>query len=474
MKLRRIISAFFALLMLGAVVLVSAASAEDGTGAVASAVSEPFDVIAAADTTTGNVPWAHGNNQTRLVNVSSGTYIGVLTGDSFSSGDWGSTYNWSLIRVLPDGKTVEKLYSDIVYGVSTTITVMADAEENIWVYSGYTNPFGSVDFNVWKYDVASGEITHTMGRKKPKAKDLGYSVAFIDPVANKIYAVATTGGAGIDGDFCWNTFDITTGEWGNPQFFREHDRYGYEYGYGDGKGGFYVLCEQSGPNDYMMSNLEGMSVGDAMRQFRSRKEDANFMWDEGHLIHVIDAANSNAYENIVIEPARYDVERGVYPNWASGEGDLLTARRDGLVYALSSQEDNGTIGIRNTVYVFDPNNEFACLGSKVLEDLYFGADYCHRFFEDTEGNLYLVRSCQESADVEVWSLTFADGKFDIKLAALEDLGGSASAVGQTGTFFISTSRGNSTPSDVAHCIIKVESSYHYFEIDFAKIRASMK
>lgn len=477
MKIRRIVCLLLALLTASALLVFSASADEGGSAASASVFSESFDVIAAAGTYIGDVPAMHGNQQTRLVNVSSGTYLGVLTKDNIldhKEGPAGPSYEMSLIHISPDGQTTELLYTEMVYGTSTTVTIMADKDEDIWLYSGWANDMGSIDFNVWHYDVSEKTIDKYLGRKKPKGNNFGYSIALMDADLGKIYGIMSTGASSGYGYFTWCAFDIETKEWGTAYSFKEDHHFAYEYGYPDNNGGFYVVCERYGANYDFMSNIPDLRVSEAMTKFRSRNENANFMWDEGHLIHVLSADGAD-YENFVIEPAVYDVEKGVYPCWLNSCCDLIEPRGTDYAFVLGAPEDNGAVGSFNTLYVYDKANGYEKIASAAAPSIYGSMYHLHRFFQDAEGNIYLMIVTEDSgAYMEFWRVTFENGEISFRLVTDEKIPGSLANKKSISVFFNNTSRANSVPSDICYMIIASGGTYHYVTADFSVIRNRAK
>ena len=463
MKTIRILSLALAVAtLLGLSVGVCSASAADSTPTSASIVSNVYDVVGAAGKEIGDVPSSHGQNQTRIVAAESGVYMALLTGDSVTDKESGApAYEMSLIRRTPDGKT-ELLYSEMIIGTSTTATAMVDKDGNVWLYSGWAEMSGLFVMNVWNYDVATGTIEKY--QSKQKAKGGGYSIAVIDPAYGSIYAIFC-------GDlyFSWCAFNIETKEWAKIQSVRTNQRYCYHFGYGDGKGGFFIVNERDVANGDVFSNLEGVRVAEAMRTYRSRKIDAGYMWDEGNLFYIPNALEKD-YTRIVITPVIYDVEKGVYPNWTNGHNDLFYDAVTGLVYVACAYDDNEVPGHLNHIYVLDANNNFEMVSHKVLPYLQ-GEDssYFHRFYQDNEGNLWLMLTNGNDAYLEIWQGT-GELKDDFRLAYNEKI---ADSFSYGDSILVAGSRGGSIPSDVARGIMRYRDTWFYMDIDFAALRVKV-
>lgn len=471
MKIRRFSVLVTVLLLLPLILCVFMSSAADEKPVYGqkSVISQPFDALAPAGLSIGDVPSAHGNNQTRIAVAPSGVYLGVLTGDKWSEPGLGAGYTMSLVKVNPDG-TAEQLFSDSIFGTSTTATIMVDKAGDIWLYSAWANANGGIDFTVWHYNVSTGETEKFTASKKPKGNSWGYSVAVMDAELGKIYGVIT-GGVGTAAFFGWCPFDIETKEWGPANSVRCDARYCYHFGYADGKGGFFVVNDRDAENYDVESNISGMRVSEAMEQLRSRKGAGNYVWDEGHLIYIPDAYGKE-WENLIIDPAVYDVEKGVYPNWVNNNCDVILDKENGYLYVLGVQDDNGTPGIEDWLFIYDVNDHFRLVEKKVVSFLMGpNATYFHRFYLDAEGKLYLVLTADSRHWIEIW---MADGEVpysDFRLVCEQDfeegLGKSNARV-----MISATERNNSIRSDTGSFILSTGGSWYYFTIDFAALRGS--
>lgn len=402
----------------------------------------------------------HGANQNRLVYVSSGAYLGAMVTPRHEHISDYHAYA-CLIRVNPDG-TVDTLYKDFILGAdsSTTVTVMADKNEDIWMYSGWQGN-GQFMFKLWHYDVSEDRVTEYSTNQRLMIDDgFGYSVAMIDAENNKIVAMAP--GGDVPGEMLWVQFDIEKKEWNQHQMVILPGRYCYLHAYPDGKGGVIVLDERAVLNQSVESNIPGMSVMEAIKTLRSHYQDANYMWDELHLHRIPDPTTSE-FEDLIIEDATYDVENGIYPNTRNGYGDMFMGS-DGYLHILYTSQCDGIAGFFMYHKIFDVSDGFEEIFFEEISYLY-GRNtlYCARMYEDLEGNVYILAmpTCTD-AMIEVWKAT-DDLCTDFELVHSEYLRGVDGATGNA--FILANSRNNSTPSNIAHFSLAVLDSWYTFEID---------
>lgn len=466
MKLKKTLSLVFSVLMIATLVGCAFISSAEETAPVSDTkpiITDPIAVLAPFGKETGDVPTGHGQNQTRMVTVSTGTYIGVMNGYQTTVDDAGVTYPFSIIRINPDG-TSQLIFDDFAHNGGGTVTMMADKNENVWVYTGWGTQSGKAYFNVWRIDTKTDEVTLFQSVQKTKGTG-GKMVAFIDPEYNHIYAVHSASPF-----FGWCAFDIGTETWEKALYVKVGNGVCYHFAYGDGKGGFYCVHERDDANDNVFCNIEGMRVSEAMKTYRSRSINAGYMWDEG-LLYYVPNAEVNELISTPLTECIYDVENGCYPNWTNASNDLFYDYSTGLMYAGINYLDNGVPGNKNHVFVIDINHDREVISDQMLPFLY-GDDfaYNHRFYQDLEGNLWLMITNQRDGYIEIWK---GEGelKKDFRLVYNEMLPGNFSTVYNV---ICSTNRSGSIPSDIAHIMIQQNSDWYYMEIDFAALREMAK
>ena len=401
----------------------------------------------------------HGANQNRVVSVSSGMYLGVMLEptDGYTNEEVQAT----IIRVNADG-TADLIYKDFIadYG-ATTVTIMADKNEDIWMYSGWENG-NYLFFKVWQYDVSENKTTAFETVQAIKGSDgaYGYSTAVIDPENEKIFAMAP--GGGVPGWFCWCEFDMVTKEWLPYKTVQTPYRYCYNYAYPDGDGGILIVGERDIQNRSVESNISKLLVVDAMSQLRSRKIDADYMWDELYLIHIPDPAIESLVE-VELEGATYDVENGIYPNIKNnGYGDTFLDS-NGNLHTLYTTDDDGVAGVYMNHKIYDVSEGLKEIYSNRITFLYGdNTTYGARMFEDLEGNVYILAAPHHArSQVEVWKAT-DDLNTKYKLVHNEFLQGVGNR--ENGGMILANNRNNSTPSNTASFILSL-GTWYAFTID---------
>ncbi len=460
MKTRKILAFCAMALLFSLLLMLAPVNANEGKGPSGPTVAEGIDVLGKTGQSMGQFS-AHGNNQTRIVTTSSGSYLGLLTGEITEPS--ASYFTAALIRVLPDGTC--KVLKEVVTGASsTTITVMADNDENVWMYSGWDEGSGHFMTYLWCYRVETDSVDEYLySNYISRGNGYGYSVACMDRYYNKIYAI-TGGGDAPNGYFAWGEFDIETGQWSRMLSKKVPCRYCYHYAYPDGNGGFFVITERDIRVYSAFTDLEGVRVSEALQTFHSRSFDANYMWDEPTLIHVPDLTKSEVVLH-PIEADAFDVKNGLYPNCNNSRNDVLVIGR--YVYFLLSMTDNGVPGTSYTLIVLDMDKDFEEVARTEVPRLYGPSEnYSNRLFLDTAGNLYLFALRAGGAKMEIWK---AEGEMRTDLKLLEEvtLEPFASQGKGFGAFIMSSSRANATPSDTATFILEGDGTCTWFAVDLS-------
>jgi len=474
MKITRIISAVLFLLILS-VTLTSCFATYAGSAVKngeeyisipsegLSVISDGIDTLKLAGMTTdskGN--W--GANQTRYVSTSHGNYLGVYLDIPF---DYNVGSEWSmvtLIRINDDG-SCEKVYTDYWVGGESSVSVMVDKEEDIWMYAGYGDG-DFLDAVVWHYDVSEDTTTtyrtqQRIGAQGDSGEAYKKSTSVIDPENGKIYGILTCGN--VPAWFGWVEFDIAAKEW-KPYLVSEIEaNVHYNFSYADGNGGFFTVAERCTQVIATKSDIEGMQLSEAIRTFRSRSFDAGDVWDQLCLIHVPNPAVAE-FDLRIVEPADYDVKNGLYPNQMNAHNDVFLDS-NGNFHVLYQAVDDGKPGYYKYHKIYDPSDDFKLLYSGEFSFLYgTNAEYDGRFFEDTQGNLYIfAASCHATSQIEIWKAT-DDLNSQFELVHNEVLKGLENRTG-TSSFIMANSRGNSTTTDIAHIAVSMNDTWYTYAID---------
>ncbi|MBQ3792646.1 MAG: hypothetical protein II797_06055, partial [Clostridia bacterium] len=305
----------------------------------------------------------HGNNQTRIAYTSSGVYISCPTDDfdselnPYANAEMEGAH-YVLYVVRPDG-TSELLIKDSLFkvGAGTTTNVLVDRNEDIWVVTSWEEGSGFYPLIAWHYDVSENKSTkYEIQGYYNRGSGYGKAVAVMDAALNRIYVIAFCGERTLSSArIMWTTFDIETKTWTkNLTCVKVPACCFYHSAYADGKGGFFLVTSRAVDNGACPSDIEGMTVQQAMDRFQNRRRtEVNQVWDETYLHYVPDASGNTVYSQC-LGPAEYDVENGVYPLVLNRSCDAFYDEATGLFYALRLEQDcSGVIGLRQMLYIFD-------------------------------------------------------------------------------------------------------------------------
>jgi len=420
------------------------------------AISAGLDTLALART-VGNRMENHGGNQNRVVYTSSGTYLGIML-STIHPHISSNQVQAAMIRVNEDG-TAETICTDFISDGSTTVSIMADKKDDVWMYSGWENN-GFFHFKLWHYDVASDRVTaYDSTQSLVLGDSYGYSVAMIDAAHNKIYAFSP--GGETPGYMLWCEFDIELKEWKQHRAIMLDSRYLYLHAYPDGKGG--ILLQ--GKHGKLLKDVifeDGVSAFDAIKTYRTRSFDWGYLGDALHLLYIPDP-NVAELQNIVVEDATYDYKNGIYPNQRDGWGDMFITS-DGHLHFLYTVDADGVPGIYTHHKIYDISDGFKEIYHERMKFLYGDKTlYCARMYEDLSGNVYIFAMDEsEKAVMEVWKATDElSSKF--KLVHNEALRCNTNSF--DGRIILANNRNNSTPSDIASFIYAANGTWYLFRLD---------
>jgi len=477
MKLKRISSLLVLLILLSAslsgCLMTRAENYEAGYVSVPdenlTVVSEAIDTLARAGCETKSLG-NHGAHQTRLVSVSGGTYLGVsLESPIRYESDDSQRYMAVLMRVNADG-SVDKIYEDFTVSGSTTVCVMADKNEDIWMWCGWCiSP--CIYLKLWHYDVSEDRVTAYDTTQLLKYGDDGYRYAssLIDGENGKIYAILNSGGGLNDGWMAWCEFDIDSKEWQPYQAVLVPAKLSYNYSCPDGNGGFVTVAERDVFNRSVKSDVDGINIEDAMKVFRSRDKDAGAVWDELYLVHVEDPSVAER-EIIIVDEAVYDVKNGFYPNQCNMYNDTLVDSAGNLHVLYTVTDNHGIAGVSKYYKIYDISDGCKLLYEDRISFLY-GENimYETRMYEDLAGNFYIFAIPNTlRSQIEIWKAT--DGlKSQFEFVHNEELRGMGETNG-AGAFILASGRSNSTPSNTASFIAAMNDTWYSFTIDLVSFQ----
>ena len=459
----RIISLMLTAVLLGAMLLGSAAVLAETEKTPSEVFGTPVDAIAGVGKTAhGNS--GHGGNQNRVVRTSRGTYLGIMTENDLVP----DRVEFSLVFVDPAGNT-SLLYNDYIAEGSHTITIMADNEENVWVYSGFPEEDQSLSLNLWKYDPVKDKVTNYNTFFTPAANTggYGYSVAFMDAANNRIIALAPGGDK--PGIIAWAPFDIAAKEWLSPHYAETEYRHCYLEAFAIGSG-FVVMGQRDATVKAVKSDL-GISVFKSIEQYQNRKLDANYMWDDLNFLYVPEATGDEM-KVIPVVTTVYDAVNGIYPNTYTQTLELYKDL-SGNLHAIYLADDDGVPGAFTYHKIFRIQNGDAEELAHFRHHFLYGEMeyYYQRMYEDSTGRKYIVALPQGiHPQLEIWYATDDLGT-EWRLACVDTLEGGRLPSGTGGCLVIANARNNSVKGDVTSVIISSGRTWYEVTIDFAAVRA---
>jgi len=402
-KVLRLIALGLVLALLSGTVVLAGTPAPEGAQKVDAVntdaiVSEYTDVTAGTGGTVGFLS-GHGHGATRMVTVSSGTYYAFFTDEDYTN----DPMHWSLFRVNNDG-TTEVVYSDQhpYYASGPVIFVMADKNEDIWVYAGWSlwsdSPGARYVASVYHYDV-DRDIVTTYSGYVPLAGG-GYSGACIDPERGEIYAVVNFGD-GEGGAIGWTVFDMKTKEWSTPQLVWINYRHCYSYLLPDGNGGFHCFGQRDVRAAVIMTDV-GLNVLDAAKKYHSHWQNASYVFDEWVYFHIPDPTKPEITVQEPVEKVVYEVLKGMFPDSHMADAFMDA---EGYLHFVCSMQENITPGFHTVHVVYDVSDGGFKEVKRENIDFLSGPNrlYNARMYQDTTGAFYVVGAAA-GADhmLEIW------------------------------------------------------------------------
>lgn len=366
---------------------------------------------------------AHSGHQTRIVHTSHGDYIAYLSNEV--EPDAANTINeFSLIKVQ-DGRA-ELLYQDYQSYCTSSINIMADAQENVYAVSFTSNKYNTtvgvkdtLMGSVWRIDGKTDQVTgYQATLETPRTESFGYAQGVMDAQNKKIYAFISSGDE--PARITWYIFDIKTLRWEKTARSIEIPmRHCYHYIYADGKGGV-VLVNQ---RDHLASAFGHDEIPTAPIW------PASYLWDQldmycipnlyatGFYTYSINVADFSRVKDLDGD-GKYTSEEerktNAYPgtlNNHQGDAYLDTAGKLHVLYTVSYTRDaydRSTVELQQWHKVYDISN-LANVRLLSEQRVYLeGFDpakpeanvFEFRMAEGRDGTLYLVVQQDDNATEE--------------------------------------------------------------------------
>ena len=489
-KAMRLLSAVLLLLLLLPKGVPGGAAAVEEQAVSGLFLSETTDTFTDNPVFSAGLATCHGNNQTRICVTDTGIYVSTPLAEKENTDHKASAFDiyteTALWRVNPD-RSVTVLFTDSFFGVASgaTTNVAADKDGNIWTTAAWEED-NRMHLIAWKWDVRT-ETVQKFYEKKFLARGTGYTKAgsIMDADYNRLYVVAI-GGDYSPGFITWFTLDLETGVWSEAHTKKTGGGCTYHYGFADGRGGFFTICQKAHSIGKGPSDIEGLTLMKAKEKYHSYRWEGNTeTWVEPHLIYVPDAMGDEAYDTELFHLSS-DVEKGLYPHNDTVRREVFWDTETGYLYHMCSLVDaNGIAGTQEIISVFDTNtvNEnieedgvFPLVSRKSVEFVFgFDEEYRKRIVKDATGQLYLVAVPWDRGCVEIYAL---DDPADPKLTflAAEDFRGYMDDVSGTKVngLAVANGRNNSVQTgDIVHMIGNSWNDGHwfYFTVDLSVVRA---
>ncbi len=276
----------------------SSVYAEDVPSTPTPALSQPLKLT---PSTCGN--GTHSGHQTRIVHTSHGDYAAYLSNEIYSKDGGNSYFNELSIVKIQDGKQ-KLLFQDYVSYDSSSISIFADKDENVYAATLVSNKWGSqygANVAIWAVDTETDEVNgHIANIPFAKAAKGGYGYA--QPVINdqtgKIYALFSGGDYPNAGVIAWFTFDLATQQWDSTCHYIDIDaRHCYHHAFASGSG----ICLVT-QRDVLATNY---GYPEVTRGGGNTWWPADYVWDQEDLYMITDMTADNAFSSVPVAEADY-------------------------------------------------------------------------------------------------------------------------------------------------------------------------
>lgn len=399
----------------------------------------------------------HGGNQARIVRTSHGTYAAYI-----SIGDNKDFYSFSFVRI-EDQKAV-LIYQDTFRSGSSSIHIMADANEDLWLYAGASQWVGheEVVVSLWHYDQKTQKVTpYKSLQQLPLGSSYGYSTPVMDVSRQKIYALFCGGDE--KGYLIWLTFDLKTRTFSPIRGTEIQYRHCYLYGFPSRNGGIRLVGERDITN-------EAAGIADALKTYKNRKIDANYVWDELRLFIFPDMDSNLISQALTVQNAVYDFENGLYPTVKNSTGGDAFEDRDGNLHVLYTADDNGIKGRFFHHAIFNAQNQ--CVFNQQVSFSKKYDEYEMRMYQSKNGTFYIAAVPVTSgvpAQVEIWKSTDKDGH-NYEMVHGRAFSTPAMSYSTPYSLILSSTRNGSVVDDIADCLLIINNNWYHFTINFGTLK----
>ena len=276
----------------------SSVYAEDVPSTPTPALSQPLKLT---PSTCGN--GTHSGHQTRIVHTSHGDYAAYLSDEIYSKDGGNSYFNELSIVKIQDGKQ-KLLFQDYVSYDSSSISIFADKNENVYAATLVSNKWGSqygANVAIWAVDTETDEVNGHIANipfAKPAKGGYGYAQPVINDQTGKIYALFSGGDYPNAGVIAWFTFDLATQQWDSTCHYIDIDaRHCYHHAFASGSG----ICLVT-QRDVLATNY---GYPEVTRGGGNTWWPADYVWDQEDLYMITDMTADNAFSSVPVAEADY-------------------------------------------------------------------------------------------------------------------------------------------------------------------------
>lgn len=272
--------------------------ADDVPSASTPVLSQPLKLT---PSTCGN--GTHSGHQTRIVHTSHGDYAAYLSDEIYSSSGGNSYFNELSIVKIQNGEQ-KLLFQDYISYDSSSISIFADANENVYAATLVSNKWGNqygANLAIWAVDTETDEVNgHIANIPFAKAANGGYGYA--QPVINdqtgKIYALFSGGDYPNAGVIAWFTFDMASQQWEPDCHYIDIDaRHCYHHAFASGNG----ICLVT-QRDVLATSY---GYPEVTRGGGNSWWPADYVWDQEDLYMITDMTSNNIFSNVPVAEADY-------------------------------------------------------------------------------------------------------------------------------------------------------------------------